>query len=220
MKTRILLVLLAVGVASLGLAQTPESKQSSSPTSNQYRIRIAEPMEGSTITGRTVNVVLVNPATVPPGTSVSPEERKDATRPTFQIWVDGKDYGNLPTDQNVFTATDLAPGAHTIVVAAKNNAGELIDRTELKFTTVEAAAAAPAAPATGTTAEIAPPPPPAAPAAPAPVEPAPAAPMASEAPAPVTAESDTLPSTATAHPAAALGGFALLGLGLALRRRR
>ena len=59
MKTRILLVLLAVGVASLGLAQTPESKQSSSPTSNQYRIRIAEPIEGSTITGRTVNIVLV-----------------------------------------------------------------------------------------------------------------------------------------------------------------
>ncbi|MFN2387245.1 MAG: LPXTG cell wall anchor domain-containing protein [Thermoanaerobaculia bacterium] len=218
MKTRILLALLAVGGASVAVAQTPESKQSASPTSNQYRIRIAEPMQGATITGRTVNIVVVDPAAVPAGTSVSPEERKDSLRPTFQIWVDGKDYGNLPADQNVFTATDLAPGPHTIVVAAKNNAGELIDRTELKFTTVEASAAAPASPATGTTAEIAPPPPP--PPAPAPVEPVPAEPMASEEPSPVTAESDTLPATATAHPAAALGGLALMGLGLALRRRR
>jgi LPXTG-motif cell wall-anchored protein len=44
--------------------------------------------------------------------------------------------------------------------------------------------------------------------------------MASEEPSPVTADTDTLPATATAHPAAALGGLALLTLGLALRRRR
>ena len=123
MKSRILLVLLAVGVASLAIAQTPESTQSASPTSNQYRIRIAEPMEGSTVTGSTVSIVLVAPPPASEGTSVSVEERKDALRPTFQIWVDGKDYGNLPSNQNVFTASDLTPGPHTIVVAAKQQRG-------------------------------------------------------------------------------------------------
>lgn len=37
---------------------------------------------------------------------------------------------------------------------------------------------------------------------------------------PMASESDTLPATATAHPAAAVGGLILLGLGLTLRRRR
>jgi hypothetical protein len=219
MKYRVLVAMLVVaGVASLAFGQTPESRQSASPTSNQYRLRIMEPAEGAIVTGRTVSIVLAPLPPLPEGTSVNPAERKDALRPTFQIWVDGKDYGNLPSNQNVFTATDLAFGPHKIVVAAKNNAGELIDRKELSFSTVETASTATASQ----------------PVAPAPSEapvmagepsdrpaPAPVIPPAPPAPATTTysTSNETLPTTATAHPSAALGGLVLVALGLALRRR-
>lgn len=218
MKHRVLVTtLLAVGVASLALGQTPDSRQSASPTSNQYRLRIIEPMEGATVTGSTVNIVIAPQTAAPTGTSVIPAERADALRPTLQIWVDGKDYGNLPSDQNVFTASTLTPGPHTVVIAAKNNAGELIDRKELKFTSVESATAdVPAAPVESTTmtSEASPQ---AAPAEPPASSPA----VSNEATSnPSTSERETLPATATAHPTAALGGLALVGLGLALLRRR
>jgi hypothetical protein len=40
--------------------------------------------------------------------------------PIFQIWVDGKNMGNLPGGSNVFYARDLSYGPHKIVVMAKN----------------------------------------------------------------------------------------------------
>jgi LPXTG-motif cell wall-anchored protein len=143
----------------------------------------------------------------------------DAMTPTFQIWVDGKDYGNLPTGQNVFTAHDLSFGPHKIVVAAKNTAGEVVDRKEINVTTVttssmtthpqtdqvQPAAAAPVA--------AAPPP------APEPVRaqaPPPAPAPAAQASAPLA----SLPQTATSYPAAAVGGLGLLITGILLSRRR
>jgi len=217
MKHRILAsFLLAVGVASLAAAQTPESKQSASPTSNQYRIRVTEPMEGATVTGTTVNIVIAPPPAVPAGTSVNPAAQRDSMRPTIQIWVDEKDYGNLPSDQNVFTATNLSPGAHTVVIVAKNNAGELIDRKELTFTSVEGMAAS--APSTQTettmTSEPAPPASTVAESAPAPAAPSQPSRASEE------SERESLPATATAYPTAAVGGLALVALGLALVRRR
>ncbi|HYT32900.1 MAG TPA: hypothetical protein VEO37_09925, partial [Thermoanaerobaculia bacterium] len=79
-------------------------------------------------------VVAAVPASSP-GTSVAPKEREDALKPTFQVWVDGKDMGNIPPGSNVLAVTTAGYGPHKIVVAAKNTAGELIDRREISVTT-------------------------------------------------------------------------------------
>ena len=213
-------VALALGVAGMAVAQT-ESRQSNSPTTNSYRIQILEPLEGATITGPNVSIVMAKP-TVPQGNVVNEKERKDSLTPTFQVWVDGKDYGNLPIGQNVFTTSDLSYGPHTAVVAAKNTAGELVGRVELKFTTVEAVASTTSSTQTMSTTErteMAPPPEP--PPAPAVVpEPAPAPPPpAMERETTTTAQTETLPATGTDYPLAALAGLGLMGAGLALRRR-
>ena len=168
-------------------------------------------MNGATIAGTQVQVV-INTVRVPDAQMMSQKERKDSLTPTIQIWVDGKDYGNLPTGENVFVAHDLTYGEHTISVVAKNNAGELVDRQEITVTTVASKDAVP------TTAE-APPPPPAPVAAPPP-PPAPPTPAAAAPPPPEPAPLTTLPQTATAYPGALAGGLGLLLAGLALSRRR
>jgi LPXTG-motif cell wall-anchored protein len=210
--TRAILALAGVfAFAAAVSAQLPTSKQSNSPTSNEYRMRVTEPIEGATIRGNEFNVVVsVAPAT-PPGTSVAPKEREDALKPTFQVWVDGKDMGNIPPGSNVLAVRTAGYGPHKIVVAAKNTAGELIDRKEISVTTAapviaEAAPAPAPAPVPETRIEPAPAPPPAP--APAP-EPAPS----------YTSESTTLPKTGSSAPRAALLGMGLIAGGLLLRRR-
>jgi LPXTG-motif cell wall-anchored protein len=210
--TRAILALAGVfAFAAAVAAQLPTSKQSNSPTSNEYRMRVTEPIEGATIRGNEFNVVVAPAPATPPGTSVAPKEREDSLKPTFQVWVDGKDMGNIPPGSNVLAVTTAGYGPHKIVVAAKNTAGELIDRREISVTT--------AAPVI---AEAAPAPAP----APAPVpetriEPAPAPPPApAPAPAPsYTSESTTLPKTGSSAPRAALLGMGLIAGGLLLRRR-
>jgi hypothetical protein len=190
-------------------AQLPISKQSNSPTSNEYRMSVIEPIEGATIRSNQFNVVVGAAPATPPGTSVVPKEREDALRPTFQIWVDGKDLGNIPPGSNVMAVTTAGWGPHKIVVAAKNTAGELIDRREISVTTAAPVIAeAPPAPAPviETRSEPAPAPPPAP--APAP-EPAPS----------YTSESPTLPTTGSAFPRVALLGLGLVTAGLVIRRR-
>lgn len=206
----ILALAAAVLFAATAWGQLPTSKQSNPPTSNEYRMRVLEPLEGATIRGNEFNIVIGSTPTIPPGTSVSPEERKDTLKPTFQVWVDGKDYGNIPSGSNVLAVRTAGYGPHKIVVAAKNTAGELIDRKEISVTT----AAPVIAEATTTTTtekhearvETAPRPPPPAP--------APAAPAPS-----YTSESSTLPATGSAYPRIALLGVGLLSAGLLLRRR-
>lgn len=219
-RKTLLSVALALGVAGMAVAQT-ESKQSASPTSSSYRIQVLEPLEGATITGPNVTIVMAKP-TVPQGNVVNEKERKDSLTPTFQVWVDGKDYGNLPIGQNVFTTSDLSYGPHTAVVAAKNVAGELVGRVELKFTTVEAVASTSSTQTMSTTerTEMAPPPapPPAPEVVPEPA-PAPPPPPAMERETTTIAETETLPATGTDYPLAALAGLGLMGVGLALRRR-
>jgi hypothetical protein len=198
-----ILFLAIFGLAAVILGQLPTSQQSNAPTSNSFRIQVMEPLEGATIQGPNFNVVLGLPRATPPGTAVSPDERRSSLTPTYQIWVDGKDYGNLPIGQNVLNVSGVPTGPHKIVIAAKNTAGELIDRKEFSVTTIPVVVAqtqmktepAPAPPAYV--------PPPAVEAAPAPAPPPPV--------------ETTLPHTATFYPSLAVAGFLLLVAGIALR---
>lgn len=201
MKRQIFLsLLLGLGLAATAAAQTGKSLQySNAPTDTDYRMTIVEPKQGATIVGKDVNIVLGIPD-VPPGNKVQSRaqdlKQRDMNTPIFQIWVDGKDYGNLPIGQNVFYARDLSYGPHKIVVMAKNTAGELVDRKEISVTTVEQASSV----------------------AVSQTQPAPPAPAPALAPAPAAPTETTLPQTASPYPLLALSGVALLAVGIALRR--
>jgi hypothetical protein len=200
-----ILFLAVFGLAAVVLAQLPTSQQSTAPTSNSFRITVMEPPEGATIQGPNFNIVLGLPRATPPGTAVSPDERRASLTPTYQIWVDGKNYGNLPIGQNVLNITGVPTGPHKIVIAAKNTAGELIDRKEFSVTTIEPVVAQ----AQSMTREPAP--------APAPAYVPPPAVETAPAPAPPAPIETTLPHTATFLPSIAAAGFLLLSAGIALR---
>ncbi len=208
MNRHILLsLLIALGLAALASGQTGRNKYSNAPSDVDYRITILEPKPGATIVGKDVNIVISLPPAPPgnsPQSSASDLKERDMNTPIFQIWVDGKDFGNLPGGQNVFSARDLSYGSHKIVVAAKNTAGELVDRQEISVTTVETAGSV-------AVTQSAAPAPAAAPAPPV-VESAPA-------PAPPAPSYTSLPQTATAYPGAAVAGLLLVVAGIALRRR-
>jgi LPXTG-motif cell wall-anchored protein len=199
-----MLFLAVFGVAAMVWAQLPTSQQSAAPTSNSFRIMVMEPQVGATIQGPDFNIVLRLPTATAPGTAVSPDERKASLTPTYQIWIDAKNYGNLPIGQNVLNVAGVPTGPHKIVIAAKNTAGELIDRKELSVTTNEAQIAETRSMQTQITTEPAP--------APAYVPPPAPAPQ-------YTTESTTLPRTATSYPLALLAGMALIAAGALLRRR-
>jgi LPXTG-motif cell wall-anchored protein len=216
MKRKTLLsVLLALGLAGAAAAQTGKSLQySNAPTDTDYRLTIIEPKAGATIVGKDVNVVVSLP-TIPPGNKPQSQgsdlKQKDMNTPIFQIWVDGKNYGNLPGGQNVFYAQNLSYGPHKISVMAKNASGEVVDRKEISITTVEKAGSV------AMTQSAAPAPPP----EPAPAPPAPRAEVYSPPPAaaPAAPIETTLPHTATSYPLAAAAGVLLLVAGLVLRRK-
>ena len=204
----ILTALLAVGMAAAASAQTGKSMQySNAPTDTDYRLTIIEPKPGAELVGKDVNVVISLP-TIPEGNRAqsmgSDIKEKHMNTPIFQVWVDGKSYGNLPGGQNVFYARDLSYGPHKIVVMAKNASGEVVDRKEVSITTVEKAESV----AISHNPIPAPEPPPPAP-----------APIAQAAPPPPAPVETELPHTATGYPLAALAGLMLVGAGIALRFR-
>jgi hypothetical protein len=205
MKHPILALLLVLGFASVAAAQT----YSNAPTDKDYRMRILEPKAGTTIVGKDVSIILGLP-TVPPGnrpqSTSSDLKQVDMNTPIFQIWVDGKNMGNLPGGSNVFYARDLSYGPHAIVVMAKNTAGELVDRAEISVTTVETAAAVSMTQKSAPVAVVE-------------RAPAPAPLVVESAPAPPAPVYTSLPHTATAYPLAAAAGFLLLGAGIALRSK-
>jgi hypothetical protein len=213
MKRPIFAFLLVLGLAAVASAQST-TQYSNAPTDQGYRMTIIEPKAGATIVGKDVSIILGLPQ-VPPGnkpqSAASDRKQAEMNTPVFQIWVDGKDMGNLPGGTNVFYARDLSYGPHKIVVMAKNTAGELVDRKEISITTAETAgnvSVSQSATAPAPTMEIAPAPAP----APAPV-------IVETAPAPPAPVYTSLPHTATAYPRAAAAGLALVGLGIALRSK-
>ena len=210
MKSKIILtILLAAGLAAAASAQTGKSMQySNAPTDTDYRLTILEPKAGATIVGKDVNIVVSLPM-LPEGnrpqSAGSDLKEKHMATPIFQVWVDGKSYGNLPGGQNVFYARDLAFGPHKIVVMAKNSAGEVVDRKEVSITTVEKSQSVSISQSSIPNAE---------PPAPAPV------PEAAPPQAPAAPVETEIPHTATRQPLAALAGALLLAGGIALRLRK
>jgi len=200
---RAMIFLAVFGLAAAALAQAPDSIQSNAPTSRSFRMKVLEPAEGATIQGTEFNIVLGNPPATPPGTAVVPKERQDSLTPTYQVWIDGKDFGKIPIGQNVLRVTGVSTGPHKIVIAAKNTAGELIDRKEIGVTTTTVVAEVRESAAAPAPAYVPPP------------APEPAAPAQPQ----YTTESPTLPKTATSYPLAALAGAVLVAAGALLRRR-
>ena len=133
-------------IALTAYGQVSESKQSGSPTQKQFQMRIAEPANGATIEGPDFNIVLAMPEPKTEGTAVNPSERKSASTPVYQVWLDGKNMGNIPATRNVMNVHAEKEGAHKISVVAKNAAGQVVGRQTIKVTTT-AAGAAPAEPA-------------------------------------------------------------------------
>lgn len=220
MKTKGLRMLLAAAVvAGLGsaaaLAQNADPN-TAGPTKNDYRMRVIEPAVGSVVSGETVRIVV--------DTRVLPEvgsEKKDTNsmpRPDVKVFLDNEIKGTLKAEQNALTIENVPAGEHKLVFVATNRSGEIIDRQEIPFRSEAAArASAPAAPAPAPVAVQAPPPAP----APAYSAPPPApAPRVVEAPAPpaYSAQSRTLPKTASKDPLLLVGGLALIGAGLLARR--
>jgi hypothetical protein len=127
MKRHIFSFALGLALAVVASAQTGKSlTMSNAPTDQDYRMTIIEPKPGAVIVGKDVNIILGLPS-LPQGnkeqSAASDRKEQQMNTPIFQIWVDGKNMGNLPGGTNVFYARDLSYGPHKIVVMAKNTAG-------------------------------------------------------------------------------------------------
>jgi LPXTG-motif cell wall-anchored protein len=189
------------------LAQNAD-KNSAGPTKNDLKMRIAEPLEGATITGSSVQVsVQYDRARYRDQGNV--DRGLDKFPPiTFDIFVDNSLKQTLNAGDNVAVLNDIPPGSHKIVVMAKNISGEVVDRKEINVVIVAARAVAQSNVGTmpaSSTAPVAPPasayvPPPPPPVLPPPVE--------------------TLPQTASNAPRLGLAGLVLLAGGLTLLKRR
>jgi LPXTG-motif cell wall-anchored protein len=212
---RIALLVLAVGaLAGVALAQNADYN-TAGPTANTLQLRLTEPAEGATITGTQVRVGLsYNQAAFGKGQGTKFGEA-NFPLPIFEVYLDNDLKQTLKgTEANVAFIENVPPGAHKVVVMAKNISGEVIDRKEVSITTVPAVAAK--TETTTTLVEERPaPPPPAAP-APAPVIEAPAPPPP---PAPAPMERKALPSTGSTYPTLAVAGLALVAVGLSLNRK-
>jgi len=205
---RLMILFLAVGAfAGVALAQSADYN-TGGPTANTLQLRVTEPAEGATITGTQVRVgIAYNTSNFGEGQGTKFGE-KDFPQPTFDVFLDNDRKQTVKgSEQNVVFIDNVPPGAHKIVVMAKNVSGEVIDRKEVNIVTAPAVAVAMEAPA---------PPPP----APAPLVEAPAPPTAPEPPpAPAPMERETLPATGSAYPTVAMAGLALIAVGLSLARK-
>jgi LPXTG-motif cell wall-anchored protein len=203
---RLMILFLAVGAfAGVALAQSADFN-TGGPTANTLQLRVTEPAEGATITGTQVRVgIAYNTSNFGEGQGTKFGE-KDFPQPTFDVFLDNDLKQTVKgSEQNVVFIDNVPPGAHKIVVMAKNVSGEVIDRKEVNIVTAPAVAVE--APA---------PPPP----APAPLVEAPAPPPAPEPPsAPAPMERETLPATGSAYPTVAVAGLALIAVGLSLARK-
>lgn len=197
------ITLVACAVAVFALAQNADPN-TAGPTKNDYRLRVIQPVEGASIVGNRLQVVV---DTDIPAEKDTPHDVNSMPHPDIDVFVDNVLQGTMRDTNNVINVENVAPGPHKLVLLAKNRSGEIIDRKVVNISAVAPKVAerpaAPPAPAYV--------PPPQAPApAPKVVEPAPA-------PAPVKAE-PALPKTGTSDPLLAAAGLVLLVGGLAVRR--
>ncbi|HEV8232521.1 MAG TPA: LPXTG cell wall anchor domain-containing protein [Thermoanaerobaculia bacterium] len=202
---RLILLVLAVG-AFVGIAAAQNADlNTAGPTANTLQLKLTEPAEGATITGTQVRVGLsYSQAAFGKGQGTKFGEA-NFPLPIFEIYLDNDLRQTLKgTEANIALLENVPPGAHKIVVIAKNISNEVIDRKEVHITTVPAVVEAAPAP---------PPPPP----APAPVVEAPAPPPPPPAPAPM--ERETLPKTGSVYPTLAVAGLALASIGVSLARK-
>ncbi len=235
-RSRIFTVtLVAAGLALAGLALGQNADPNSAgPTKNDYRLRVVEPAEGAMIKGDSIQVVV----DLRPFPEVGAERRdvNSMPRPRVEVFLDNDSKGTLQEGQNVMTVDAVAAGAHKLVILAKNQSSEVIDRKEINFTaeprttvaqssvethpvpaTTDTQASVPPAPAPEPPARVqaAPPPPP--------PPPAPAVSMPREDTTATTTSTarlqTTLPETASSTPLLGATGLGLILTGLAIRRR-
>ena len=133
-RSRIFTVtLVAAGLALAGLALGQNADPNSAgPTKNDYRLRVVEPAEGAMIKGDSIQVVV----DLRPFPEVGGERRdvNSMPRPRVDIFLDNDNKGTLQEGQNVMTVDAVTAGAHKLVILAKNQSGEVIDRKEINFT--------------------------------------------------------------------------------------
>ena len=192
------LILLMFAVAGFALAQNAD-QNTAAPTKNDYKLRVVQPMEGATITGHNVQVVV--DTEIPAERDVR-HDINSMPHPFVDVFIDDLFKGTMRGDENVVNVANVAPGPHTIVLLAKNVSGEIIDREVIHVVTVlppKPVVEQPVAPA------------------PAYVPPPPAPAPSIEPPAPMPVE-QKLPPTGTSDPLLAVAGLVLLAGGFAVRR--
>jgi LPXTG-motif cell wall-anchored protein len=127
--------LAVVATASLAFAQNAD-KNSAGPTKNDYRLKVVEPREGSTVNGSTVRVVV--DTRIPAEIGTEKRDVNSMPRPMVDVFLDNTNKGSLKEEQNVIEIDAVSPGAHKLVLVAKNMSGEIIGRQEVNFTSAAA----------------------------------------------------------------------------------
>jgi LPXTG-motif cell wall-anchored protein len=169
------------------------------PTRNDYRLRVVQPVEGATILGENVQLVV---DTEIPAERDTRQDVNSMPRPRIDVFLNGLYQGTMKDTENVLDLENVTFGTHEIVLLAKNMSGEIIDRRVLHVTTM--------APPRVAKAVQAPPP--------APVQAPPPAPEPEQAPPPTQAAVEDLPVTGTSNPLWMVVGLALLAAGFIVRR--
>src|SRR5712692_4112509 len=139
MRNKILSLLIATVFFAAGasLAQNAD-KNTGGPTKNTLRLRLTEPAEGATISGRSVRVAVdYNHRAF--GTAQGTRfGEANFPQPRFDVYLDNTLKTTLKgTEANTATIENVPPGSHKIVVVALNVSGEVIDRKEVGITTTE-----------------------------------------------------------------------------------
>jgi len=189
-------IFLAFAVAGFVLAQNADPN-TAGPTKNDYRLRVLQPMEGATINGNRIQVVV---DTEIPAERDTRQDVNSMPRPDIDVFVDNKFQGTMRDQNNVIDIENVVPGTHELVLLAKNRSGEIIGRRVVNITTV-----APIVPKRVVE--------PVSPPAPVYVPP----PQPVQEPAPMT-EEPKIPETGTSDPLLAVAGLVLLLGGIAVRR--
>jgi len=127
--------LAVVATASLAFAQNAD-KNSAGPTKNDYRLKVVEPREGSTVNGSTVRVVV--DTRIPAEIGTEKRDVNSMPRPMVDVFLDNTNKGSLKEEQNVIEIDAVSPGVHKLVLVAKNMSGEIIGRQEVNFTSAAA----------------------------------------------------------------------------------